>query len=204
MPLPAKSPNSLRTTLAIASLAALPLSGCVTAHEVGDQTIYRHPAILTVLLVALGVGLAAAGVPLLLGRWKPKGKPRVVGALLFIAGSLVAVITATSLPFERLIISPTLVRMERGTLGKLSEEVDLQTIDKLIVYKARFARDNPKHSVGPHTFVEFAGENTPSVHLRMRETKWASAVEHLLRLAEEQGIEIDDQRDQYTPFIHLR
>jgi len=204
MPLPAKSPNALRSRLALALLAGLPFSGCVTAHEVGDQTIYRHPAILTVLLVALGVGLAAAGVPLLLGRWKPKGKPRVVGAMLFIAGSMVAVITATSLPFERLIISPTLVRKERGTLGKLSKQVDLQTIDKLIVYKARFARDNPRHSVGPHTFVEFAGDDTPSIHIRLREMKWAAAVEHLLRLAEEQGIEVDDQRDQYTPFIHLR
>lgn len=204
MPLSVKSANSLRTTLASASLAVLSLSGCVTPHEVGDQTIYRHPAILTVLLVALGVGLAAAGVPLLLGRWKPKGKPRVVGAMLFMAGSLVAVISATSLPFERIIISPSLVQKERGSLGKHRQQVDLQTIDKLIIYKARFARDNPKHSVGPHTFVEFAAIDTPSVHIRMRETKWAAAVEHLLRLAEEQGIEVDDQRDQYTPFIHLR
>ncbi len=152
------------------------------------------------LLVGLGVMLFAVGVPLLLGRWKPKGKPRVVGAMLVLVGATMAVLCGTSLPYERLTITRNEVRYATGLFGERQKRVNLANVEKIVLYKGRRPRNSPRHSRGPITYVEFVSTDGPSIHIKMREFNRGPAIEYLLELAPQLGIELDDQRGEYERY----
>jgi hypothetical protein len=185
-------------------LMFLPLGGCAAVRMEGERLELCQPWWQTVLAVGVGVALMGLGVPLVLGRWKPKGKPRVTGVISLLMGAIIAVLSAISIPYERLVVSPDEVLSTTGPFGEDRTEVHLSGIKKLVLYKGRRPRDHPQHSVGPTTYVEFVPAAGASTHVRMKEPKRTPAIAHLLKQAAKLGIEVEDQRSDYDPLRRLR
>ena len=173
------------------------LAGCSTVRSTEDEFVVTTPRYAIALAVALGLVMLATGVLLLLGRLKPKGKPRALGVLAIIAGGSITFLVASSAPYERVVITPDHFHQRFGLLGRRQVNVDLRQVDRVVVYLAdTFPRNHPRHSATPkHAFVEFVLRSGDSTHVRLRGWKWAPALEHLIDLCNQQGIELDDQRE---------
>lgn len=182
----------------IVSLATL--GGCAVSRTEGETLTLSNPLYLTVLCTALGVAIAVVGALLIAGRIRVKRKRFALGGFLLVVGTVLAAGVVTTTPYERLVVSPAEVRSYRGSFGARQQLVALEKIERLVIYKGRFPRDSPKHSRGPLTYVEFVDTEGPSIHIKMREPKCTPAIRHLLKLASQLGIEVNDQRDEYSRY----
>ena len=176
------------------------LSGCSTVRLAEDRFVVTTPWYAIALATGLGLAMTAVGILLLIGRLKPKGKPRVLGVLAMVAGALTTFAVAAQAPYERVMITPDHFQKRGGLLGHRQVDVDLREVNRVVIYLAdTFPRDHPRHSATPkHAFVEFVSRSGSSTHVRLKGWKWAPALQHLIELCSNQGIELDDQRDSTT------
>ncbi len=178
------------------SAPVLGVVGCATSRLDGNRFEVSYPWYATILAVGFGLALVVLGVLLVVGRLKPKGKPRVVGVMALLVGGSVAVGAATTLPYKRIVITPEVFRKQSGTFGQQRVDINLGEVSRIVLYLAdRFPRDHPKHSASPkRTFIEFVSPAGASTHVRVSGLGWAPAVDHLIALADRLEIEVDDQR----------
>lgn len=190
-------------SLLLAAVGILLVSGCKAIREDSTRFEVSHTLLAIVLPASIGLAMLVGGLLLIGGLLKPKnGKPRALGVIMTLAALGIIMVSTTLAPFIRVVITKDEFRKETGFFGNERTVVQLKDVERIELYRARYPRDSPRHSISRknYTFVEFAFSDRESTHVSLRALKSAATSEYLIALAAELDIPVVDQRDEVPRF----
>lgn len=182
---------------------ALLLAGCNSTDYVvqtveGDRVVFTDHPFFQVLPLLIALPLVLLSLPFLTGRWKPKGKPRVLGVFLMLfglllvgAGLLIAPYTYTSVTRERL-------ETRGGLLGQgTAATIDLSEVAQIEITESRRRGRGGKSRRRRKTIdVTFRSADGETEQLLMTGGPRRKALDYIVEKAPEWGLTIVDHRGE--------
>ncbi len=179
-------------------LLVLPLVGCngdrfVQTQQEGERLIFTQHWSLCAIFVVIGLAVLSLGVPMLTGRLKSKGKTRVAGLLFTLIGLVFSIGPLLTAPYSYVALDRESLYIQGGLFGTSKMSVDLKDVKEVDIHQVRRSGGSRKRRkrrrIAIVTFVPRHGDPTT---VNMSSDTRAAALKHLIELAPELGIEIDD------------
>ncbi len=193
----------LRLLPLLALALLLPLTGCNSTDYVvrtieGDRVVFTDHPFFQLLPLFVGLSLVALGLPLITGRWKPKGKPRVAGGVLLVIGLAMLAAAMLVTPYTYAAVDRHRLEVRGGLLGQgTAATINLDEVKEIEITQVS-RRGSRRTSRGRRKAIEvkFIPHEGKPQSLLMTSGVRRPALEYLVEKAPEWGLDVTDQRDE--------